>query len=129
MPRCYLRPFAIIGSDAAINLYNIDRKKFIQGAPLKHQCSGDYFYGRDEALEKGIQAVEIAYADILRNISNPGYVLSDDHRSVLRYFWLLQHLRTEAASKRSVEMNESLMRTAGISDQYPDYGQIGRAHV
>jgi hypothetical protein len=121
VPRCYLRSFAVIGADAAINLYNIDRQKFIQGAPLKHQCSGDYFYGRDAELEKGIQAVEIAYADVLRNISNPGYILSNDHRSVLRYFWLLQHLRTEAASKRSVEMNESMMRTSGISDQHPDY--------
>lgn len=121
MPRCYLRPFAVSGADAAINLYNIDRQKLIQGAPLKHQCSGDYFYGRDQALEEGIQAVEIAYAEVLRNISKPGYVLSDDHRSVLRDFWLLQHLRTEAASKRSVEMNESMMCTTGISDQYPDY--------
>ena len=32
--------------NVAINLFNIDRMKFVERAPVKHQCSRDYFYGR-----------------------------------------------------------------------------------
>jgi hypothetical protein len=116
VPRCYLRPFTKDGADAAINLYNIDRQKFIPLAPLKHQCSGDYFYGKDDDLEKAIQSVESAYGAALREILKPGYVLTDKHRDILKIFWLLQHLRTEAASKRSVEMNEGMRIVIGLDD-------------
>ncbi len=104
VPRCYLRPFTLDSANTAINLFNIDRLKFIKGAPVKHQCSGDYFYGEDLALEKALQDTEGAYATALRDILNPGYSLTHSHRGLLRRFWLLQHMRTEAASKRTVEM-------------------------
>src|SRR6476660_6741129 len=94
VPRCYLRPFTIGGVGSAINLYNIDRQKFIELAPVKHQCSGDYFYGKDPELEKAIQSVEGAYGATLRAIIGPQYSLTDEHRHVLKIFWLLQHLRT-----------------------------------
>lgn len=104
VPRCYLRPWTIEAANLAINLFNIDRLKFIECAPVKHQCSGDYFYGQSDVLESGIQEMEGAYGAALREILSPGYSLSDAHRALLRRFWLLQHLRTEAASRRSVEM-------------------------
>lgn len=110
VPRCYLRQFAMEQSDRAINLYNIDRKKLIQNAPLKHQCSGDYFYGKNLHLENAIQAVESAYAKAVKHILLPGYILTDEHRQFLKIFWLLQHLRTEAASRRSVEMSEAMRK-------------------
>ncbi|WP_295550805.1 DUF4238 domain-containing protein [uncultured Pseudacidovorax sp.] len=108
VPRCYLRPFTTEQSDRALNLYNIDRQKVITGAPLKHQCSGDYFYGKDEHLEAGIQAMESGYAAAVKLILSPGYKLTDEHRSLLKVFWLMQHLRTEAASRRSVEISEAM---------------------
>lgn len=116
VPRCYLRPFTIDGSSSAINLYNIDRQKFIEQAALKHQCSGDYFYGKDPLLERAIKGVEDGYANSLRELLKPGYVLTDKHRYVLRVFWLLQHLRTEAASRRSVEMVEAVEDVSGLKD-------------
>lgn len=116
VPRCYLRPFTIDGADAAINLYNVDRQKFIALAPVKNQCSRDYFYGQDEKLESAIQSIEVAYATALREILRPGYVLTDAHRATLRTFWLFQHLRTEAAAQRSVEMAASISETAGVTD-------------
>ena len=113
VPRCYLRPFTIDGSSSAINLYNIDRQKFIERAPVKHQCSGDYFYGKDPLLEGAIQSIEGRYSNTLRELLKPGYVLTDEHRHVLRVFWLLQHLRTEAASRRSVEITEAVHDVSG----------------
>ncbi|MCO4093826.1 MAG: DUF4238 domain-containing protein [Acidovorax sp.] len=119
VPRCYLRPFTTEQSDRAINLYNIDRQKVINGAPLKHQCSGDYFYGKDEYLEAGIQAVEGTYAAAMKSILTPGYKLIDEHRSLLKVFWLMQHLRTEAASRRSVELSEVMRNVIGAgADQF-----------
>ena len=104
VPRCYLRAFTIGGSNVAINLFNIDRLKFIPNAPVKNQCSQDYFYGHDLRLERALQPIESAYAQLMSNIGEPGYSLMDNHRTLLRQFWLLQHVRTEAASVRAAEM-------------------------
>jgi hypothetical protein len=104
VPRCYLRPFTLDAANSAINLLNIDRNKFVAHAPVEHQCSGDYFYGDDVALERALQVTEGRYAAALRDILTPGFTLTDSHRSVLRHFWLLQYMRTEAASRRAVEM-------------------------
>src|SRR5882724_3974132 len=116
VPRCYLRPFTVDGADSAINLYNIDRQKFIEQAPVKHQCSGDYFYGKNPLLEKAIQSTEGAYGNALREIRKAGYSLTNEHRNLLKLFWLLQHLRTDAASRRSVEMIDLTKSGIGLSD-------------
>ena len=113
VPRCYLRPFTIDSANLAINLFNIDQLKFIERAPVKHQCSSDYFYGEDPGLEKALQATEGAYAAALREIFKPNYNLTDSHRKLLRRFWLLQHMRTEAASRRAIEMTEATGNVIG----------------
>lgn len=116
VPRCYLRPFTIGENGVAINLYNIDRQNLIQMAPVKSQCSGNYFYGKDELLEEIIQNIEGEYATILRAIVAPGYRLSDEHRNFLKTFWLFQYLRTESASIRAVEMHEGFRSVAGVEE-------------
>lgn len=108
VPRVLLRPFTVDCANKAINLFNIDRKKFIANAPVKNQCSGDYFYGKDVALEEALQGTEADYGAVLRDILKPGYKLTEDHRFFLRRFWLLQYMRTDAASKRAVEMSASV---------------------
>lgn len=116
VPRCYLRPFTINGDDTAINLYNVDRQKFIPNAPVKNQCSGNYFYGQDVVLEKAIQSIESSYGAVLREISRPSYFLTDPHKNLLRIFWLFQYLRTEAAAKRAAEMSHGIGIIAGIDN-------------
>lgn len=111
-----MRPFTLDCADASINLYNIDRKRFIPGAPVKNQCSGDYFYGQDPLLEAAIQSLEGAYGCALKQILSANYTLLDEHRVTLRRFWLLQHLRTEQASQRSIEMTEATETVAGIEN-------------
>ena len=90
---------------------------FIELAPVKSQCSGDYFYGKDLRLEMAMQTLEAAYADALRRILHTKYEPSEDDRLLLIRFWLLQHLRTESASARSVEMAASLRETLEIPAQ------------
>lgn len=118
VPRCYLRAFSVNGEGLALNLFNIDRRKIIKSAALKHQCSKDYFYGEDAQLEEAIQCSERSYGMVLREILKSGYSLTDDHKSVLKLFWLLQYRRTEAASKRSVEVFKSVR--VGLGEGVPE---------
>jgi hypothetical protein len=108
VPRGYLRQFTIDGADSAINLYNIDRDKFVACAPVRSQCSRDYFYGKNPLLEKAIQTMERSYGAAVSKILQPGYVLTDGHCTLRKLFWLLQYLRTEAVSKRAIEMSEAM---------------------
>ena len=113
VPRCYLRAFTQNGENVAINLLNLDRQRAILDAPVKNQCSGDYFYGQDGRLESAIRLVENSYAATAARIQQPRYELTDSDRSVLRTFMLFQHLRTEAASRRSVEMFSGMASSVG----------------
>jgi len=113
VPQCYLRQFSVEGSRSAINLLNIDRKKFIECASIKSQCSKSYFYGEDLRLEKALQPIEGEYSSVIKLISKQGYRLTDYHRNFLRRFWLLQNMRTEAASIRSIQMTDEMGEVVG----------------
>jgi hypothetical protein len=117
VPRCYLKQFTDGGANKAISLYNIDQDRYIQAAPVKNQCSRDYFYGQDHQLEKAIQSVEAQYARTSAKILAPSYKLLDEDRDVLKIFWLFQYLRTEAASKRAVQMSASVMAVAQVPEE------------
>lgn len=108
VPRCYLKPFGQDEAGKAINLFNLDRARAVQGAPVKGQCSGDYFYGEDLVVERALQAFEGQYASLLKTILAPDYRLLARDRATLAEFWLLQHLRTDAASRRMVEMSQQM---------------------
>ncbi len=104
VPKCYLRPFTANADGHAIHLYNIRHDRAVSNAPVKNQCSGDYFYGSDLAIEKGLQQLEGEYARTLTRVLGAGYSLNDTDAETLGSFWLLQHMRTEAASQREVEL-------------------------
>lgn len=118
VPQCYLRRFSIEKVSSAINIFNLDREKFINCAPIKKQCSKSYFYGDDLKLEKALQPIEGRYSSIINEISCAGYKLTDEHREFLIFFWRLQYMRTEAASRRHVEMVDSMGEVAGTEPEY-----------
>ncbi|MFQ6310402.1 DUF4238 domain-containing protein [Lysobacter capsici] len=113
VPRCYLKAFTVHGENRAINVYNIDHDRYISGAPVKNQCSGDYFYGQDQGLEDAIQFVEGSYAREATQLISGCTCLSEEAATALRAFWVLQHLRTEAASRRSAEMSLQMADAVG----------------
>ena len=114
VPRCHLRPFTLGSEDAAINLFNVDRKRFVANAPVKNQCSKDYFYGTDERLEKAIQTIESGYGQALRDLIESNRTLAEGNEAVFKTFRLFQHLRTEAAALRAVQMAETTRALADL---------------
>lgn len=54
---------------------------------------------------------------MISRIGSPGYTLTDGDRQVLRVFMLFQHMRTEAASRRSVEMFAGWESAVGAGSQ------------
>lgn len=122
VPRCHLRPFTQGADGLAISLFNLERKKLISNAPVKNQCSKDYFYGADEQLEEAIQFVESGYSQSLRDLIQDNRTLSEEQKAVFRTFWLFQHLRTEAAAMSAVQMAET---TRNIADLPPEEFSLG----
>jgi hypothetical protein len=108
VPRCHFRPFSSDGEGRAINLFNLDLDRTIRNAPLRNQCSGDYFYGRDERLESAVQFIEQGYAKSVRELHQTRSAVTPMHRAVLRRFAYLQHLRTENAARSSYERLQAM---------------------
>lgn len=113
VPRCHLGKFSNCDNPKVISLYNIDKKISINCAPIKNQCSGSYFYGEDPVHEEMIQSVEQDYSRVCRLILS-GDALTEDMRESLKNFWFLQYIRTEAASKRDLELYANLESSAGM---------------
>lgn len=116
VPQCYLKRFSHENSNSSICLYNYDRKVFVANASIKNQCSKNYFYGEDLKLEKALQPIEGQYSNLMKKIVTPGYKLDKADSDFLLDFWLLQHMRTEAASKRYVEIVEGMTDNLEIDD-------------
>ena len=112
VPRVHLRPFSLNGEGNAINLCNLDRLQAIPHAPVKHQCSGDYFYGKDEKLETAINTIENPYGDVVRHLLADG-AIGAPVDAVLRRFVYLQFLRTDAAARKASEMTLALSDVPG----------------
>lgn len=129
VPRCYLRPFTTDEKNVAINLWNIDRSRFIQGAPVKNQCSKSYFYGKNDRLEEAIQMLEREYASAYRRITKPGALLSEDDKHALKLFWLFQYLRTEEASKRSMAASGAIVKDIKINEVIPELSMADAVQI
>jgi hypothetical protein len=88
VPRCALRPFSLDTEGRAINTYILAKQRPVQNAPLKSQCSQDYFYGKDLKAEKALGNLEGHYAQVL-SLLTQGNNLSaadEDWLLFLRYF-------------------------------------------
>jgi hypothetical protein len=98
VPRCLLRPFTLGGNGSAINVFNISRERPIWNAPVKSQCSRDYFYGHDGQVESVLAALEGEFATLLKKLQN-GDMPNEDEKRRLMLFVLVQWRRTAATIK------------------------------
>lgn len=98
VPRAHLKPFTLNGEGYSICLYNERARKFIVGAPVKDQCSRDYFYGRDRLVEGKLGELEGAYRKLVEEITYANHKVEPIQMAWLRLFWAVQWARTEAAA-------------------------------
>lgn len=107
VPRCHLKPFSVSMAGKAINLLHIKSGKLIRNAPVRSQCSKDYFYGDDLVLEKQLQSIEGRYASAIRQIIE-NETVDDETEEFLRDFSYLQYLRTDIAVRRTLLAQEDM---------------------
>lgn len=129
VPRCHLRPFSLNEEGRAINLYNLERDRAIPRVAVKHQCSGDYFYGDDKRLDDAIRTVEGEYASVIRGLLGDDPAITPKDDIVLRRFMYLQNLRTEAVSRKAAEMVLSMHEVPGANIEKPDFREEMREAV
>ncbi|QXA06294.1 DUF4238 domain-containing protein [Acinetobacter pittii] len=105
VPQCYLRSFSLQKDTKArsISLFNLRSHRLFENAPIKNQCSKDYFYGKDLKIEKALHEYEGSYSNLLQTIQqNPTYQLTEKDKKCLINFWFVQYIRTEYYIKESL---------------------------
>jgi len=108
VPRCLLKPFTLDRAGKCISLYAMAAERLVQSAPVKNQCSRDYFYGEDLVIERTLQPLESESAAIISAVDQHGFVLTQASEAMLRLFWLVQHQRTEATSQYVMSMVDGI---------------------
>ena len=95
VPRNYLRRFGS-GSNRQIALYNLESGRTVEAAPIKSQCSRDYFYTTNPIFEESFSKIEgeqeRLLSDIIATQSFPAHGSSD--RSLLSGCVMFQAGRT-----------------------------------
>lgn len=115
VPQSYLKAFGI---GRAINIFNHSRGVGFRNAPIKGQCSKDYFYGQDLVLERQLSELEGKFVSALRRIQTDHRLTRSDGSLLLR-FWLLQHLRTEAEARRLAFMSHKVVEDKVLDEDFP----------
>lgn len=96
VPRMLLRNFTRDGKRISLI---VDGKR-IDGASIKNQCYGDYFYGSDNVMEKSFADSEEKMAAFLGDLApNRFAAMTGDEVQELRLFLAYQHIRTKGAAE------------------------------
>ena len=114
VPQFCLRKFAS-DSDKVINLYNLDSKKFIRNASIKHQACKDYFYSQDIAIENTFSHFEEnasrIFNKILQENKLPPKTMEDYSRLLL--FISVQYNRTQYARNDMLNIVDKIISLFG----------------
>lgn len=110
VPRHYLKRFSFDGG-SRIGLFNLARKLCVSGAPLKSQCSSNYFYGKDPTAENLLKALEdVAETTFKKICDHKDIPRSRGEREELLITLALMHHRTERAAGPLNEMMEITLK-------------------
>lgn len=118
VPRCRLKPFTLNGEGRSINLFNLARERAIPNAPVKNQCSRDYFYGDDLQAEMLLANLEGRFAAVSDKLL-VGAAPNAEDAHWLKVFALIQWRRTRG---QLAEMRQAWRMWAYARDlsQKPD---------
>lgn len=128
VPRAHLRPFSLASEGKAINMLAIASATLVEGAPIRGQCSRDYFYGKDLVVEKGLQEMEGTYAAIVKKAAADPTSITSADLLTLRDAALLQSLRTygyiEKLRAMADEHYRDLVEMTPAGTEPPDGGPM-----
>jgi hypothetical protein len=109
VPRFLLKKFS--EDQKTIKLFNFKNNEIILNAPIKHQSSLDYIYGKDQVLEKALQDLEDNMALIVKEMdTNPNTILNQNQRNYLQTFIQFQLSRTPRSARYMDETLEKSMK-------------------
>jgi hypothetical protein len=98
VPKCHLRHFSDDHGGNSVNLYNVERGLHVRNAPIKGQCSRDYFYGKNPTVDDAIKEFESRYGQCMLKIKSGDF--GRETRTNLLVFSYLQYHRTDSAARR-----------------------------
>lgn len=102
VPRVHFKPFSFDGEGRAINIYLLNKDLNVWRAPITGQCAEPYFYGEDGQIEKLLGRLEGAYGSLVSRITQSNLILDQQARWLMRYFVLLQSMRTAEQVSRGM---------------------------
>ncbi len=96
----------------SVNLYNLKSKKKIENAPIKSQCSEDYFYGSDGVIEDAYGMVETKFSLALDECTRlgPKGMLSPESQYMVILFISTQFGRTRSQKNTINKFFDTLMK-------------------
>jgi hypothetical protein len=104
VPKTVLKPWTLDCKGKAIHLYNIRSNRGVFNAPVKNQCSQDYFYGSDLAIESWLGRGEGIYAKAKLPLPTNDADQTFESLDLLRQFSYLQLIRTERSLREEGRM-------------------------
>lgn len=109
VPKMLLKRFGYGEDNRQIDLLNIASGRLIRGAPVKNQCSRDYFYDQDGVLEGHLSYFEGRYASVIKDaVENERY--NPKHFNDLAQFFSVQKTRTYKEVEAMEQAEEKLMK-------------------
>jgi hypothetical protein len=125
VPQLILRRFS--ADERTVSLHHFgSRRTIVDTAPISDQCSQDYFYGRDPALEDSFGFTEGKFSQLLQKLESCDFgELPLDDRIAVILFTHYQRNRTAAAADKVNNQNEALLKD--LAAQNPDTADIDPA--
>ncbi|MBB3571585.1 DUF4238 domain-containing protein [Rhizobium sp. BK491] len=113
VPRSYLERFTSI-SARQICLYNIKRDRVVPAAPIKSQCSRDYFYSTNPVFEDSFSQIEGEQKQLINSVLKRGTLppAGSAERTALYYGVLLQAGRTASNVSKMDHMSDQFAKAA-----------------
>ncbi len=109
IPRFYLKKFSIREEDKLIGLYNLENKRFIAKAPLRHQAYEKFLYGENDDIENALAEMEGTISQFFYHWTEKKQLypppLGSESFKLLKQFILYQAFRIPKAGD---DMMESL---------------------
>jgi len=115
VPRFYLKRFSSNGEGKTIGLYNYKSKIFIPNAPIKHQASKDFLYGKSDETETDLAKLETAIAKLFYYWTEEKILIPPPNDSkafsAIKRFILYQIYRTPKAGSEALEhLNDAFQK-------------------